>query len=210
MSHLFDNISEKNKEKIYKILQTTTNNYPKDINILSNVNRPNFIGIIEEGTAQLIFNDYLGNKTILETLEENDIFGSLITNINSDEITCITKEKTKVTYIDYDRITDTENIKYDYYLTFIKNLLIILEEQLTSKNERIAILTKKTTRDKLLQFFKLTSIKKGSRTFTIPYSFTELAGYLSVDRSAMTREIKYLKDEGFIKIDKKRITIDYM
>lgn len=210
MSRLFDNISEKNKEKIYKILKTTTNNYPKDINILSNVNRPNFIGIIEEGTAQLVFNDYLGNKTILETLKEEDIFGSLITNINSDEITCITKEKTRVTYIDYDRITDTENIKYDYYLTFIKNLLIILEEQLTSKNERIAILTKKTTRDKLLQYFKLTSIKKGSRTFTIPYSFTELAGYLSVDRSAMTREIKYLKDEGFIKIDKKRITIDYM
>ena len=210
MSRLFDNISEKNKEKIYKILKTTTNNYPKDINILSNVNRPNFIGIIEEGTAQLVFNDYLGNKTILETLKEEDIFGSLITNINSDEITCITKEKTRVTYIDYDRITDTENIKYDYYLTSIKNLLIILEEQLTSKNERIAILTKKTTRDKLLQFFKLTSIKKGSRTFTIPYSFTELAGYLSVDRSAMTREIKYLKDEGFIKIDKKRITIDYM
>ena len=206
MSRLF----EKNKEKIYKILKTTTNNYPKDINILSNVNRPNFIGIIEEGTAQLVFNDYLGNKTILETLKEEDIFGSLITNINSDEITCITKEKTRVTYIDYDRITDTENIKYDYYLTFIKNLLIILEEQLTSKNERIAILTKKTTRDKLLQYFKLTSIKKGSRTFTIPYSFTELAGYLSVDRSAMTREIKYLKDEGFIKIDKKRITIDYM
>ena len=210
MSRLFDNISEKNKEKIYKILKTTTNNYPKDINILSNVNRPNFIGIIEEGTAQLVFNDYLGNKTILETLKEEDIFGSLITNINSDEITCITKEKTRVTYIDYDRITDTENIKYDYYLTFIKNLLIILEEQLTSKNERIAILTKKTTRDKLLQYFKLTSIKTGSRTFTIPYSFTELAGYLSVDRSAMTREMKYLKDEGFIKIDKKRITIDYM
>ena len=210
MSRLFDNISEKNKEKIYKILKTTTNNYPKDINILSNVNRPNFIGIIEEGTAQLVFNDYLGNKTILETVKEEDIFGSLITNINSDEITCITKEKTRVTYIDYDRITDTENIKYDYYLTFIKNLLIILEEQLTSKNERIAILTKKTTRDKLLQYFKLTSIKKGSRTFTIPYSFTELAGYLSVDRSAMTREMKYLKDEGFIKIDKKRITIDYM
>ena len=210
MSRLFDNISEKNKEKIYKILKTTTNNYPKDINILSNVNRPNFIGIIEEGTAQLVFNDYLGNKTILETLKEEDIFGSLITNINSDEITCITKEKTRVTYIDYDRITDTENIKYDYYLTFIKNLLIILEEQLITKNERIAILTKKTTRDKLLQYFKLTSIKKGSRTFTIPYSFTELAGYLSVDRSAMTREIKYLKDEGFIKIDKKRITIDYM
>jgi len=210
MSNLFDNISEKNKEKIYKILRTTTNNYPKDINILSNENRSNYIGIIEEGTAQLIFNDYLGNKTILETLKENDIFGSLITNINSDEITCITKEKTRVSYIDYDRITDTENIKYDYYLTFIKNLLIILEEQLTSKNERIAILTEKTTRDKLLQYFKLTAIKKRSRTFNLPFSFTELAGYLSVDRSAMTREIKYLKDEGFIKIDKKRITVDYM
>ena len=209
MTNLFDNISNKQKEKIYNILKANTSNYPSDINIISNVNKQDFIGIIEEGKLELVFNDYNGNKTIISTLEKDSIFGSLFINITSEEITCITKEKTKVTYIEYERIIDN-NIKNDYYDTFIKNLLLILKEQLIENNERIELLTKKTTRDKLLSYFKLISRKKGSRTFNLQLSFTELADYLSVDRSAMTREIKYLKEEGFIKIDKKKVTLNIM
>ena len=209
MTSLFDNISNKQKEKIYNILKANTSNYPSDINILSNVNNQDFIGIIEEGKLELVFNDYNGNKTTISTLEKNSIFGSLFINISSEEITCITKEKTKVTYIEYEKIIEN-NIKYDYYDTFIKNLLLILKEQLIEKNERIELLTKKSTRDKLLSYFKLLSRKKGSRTFNLQLSFTELADYLSVDRSAMTREIKYLKEEGFIKIDKKKVTLNFM
>ena len=208
MTNLFENISDKQKEKIYHILRVNTISYPKDVNILSNAKKEDFIGIIEEGKAELIYNDFLGNKTTLSNLEKGTIFGSLLVNINIDEIICVTKEKTKVTYIEYNKIIDINNIKNDYYLTFIKNIIIMLKEQLKEKNERIEILTQKTIRDKLLQFLNITSRKKGSRTFNLPYTFTELANYLSVDRSAMTREIKYLKEEGFIKIDKKKVTLN--
>ena len=40
-------------------------------------------------------------------------------------------------------------------------------------------------------------------------TYTDLASYLSVDRSAMTREIKYLKNEGFIEAENKIITIKF-
>ena len=210
MSELFSNISDKQKEKIYNILKVNTINYPSEINILSNVNKQDFIGIIEYGKLELTYNDYNGNKTIISNLEKDSIFGSLMINVSSEEITCITKEKTKVTYIEYDKIIENNNIKYDYYDTFIKNLLSLLKNQLIEKNERIELLTKKTTRDKLLSYFKLISRKKGSRTFNLPLSFTELADYLSVDRSAMTREIKYLKEEGFIKKKKKKVTLNVM
>ncbi len=43
----------------------------------------------------------------------------------------------------------------------------------------------------------------------MPMTFTELANYLSVDRSAMSREIKYLKEDGFLEVNGKKITIDY-
>ena len=102
-----------------------------------------------------------------------------------------------------------EIIKNDYYIIFIKNLIKILGNQITSKNSRIELLTKRTTRDKILEYFKMQSQKKGSKVFTLPMTFTELANYLSVDRSAMTREIKNLKDEGFIKTNGKKITIKY-
>ena len=43
----------------------------------------------------------------------------------------------------------------------------------------------------------------------MPITYTELAAYLSVDRSSMMRELGYLKEEGFIKTTGKRVTILY-
>ena len=39
--------------------------------------------------------------------------------------------------------------------------------------------------------------------------FKELADYLAVDRSAMSRELSYLKDEGLIETIGKRIVLKY-
>ena len=158
---------------------------------------------------QFIFNDYDGNKTIIEELNTGEMFGNLISNIASEEITCITKEDTQITYIEFDEITNDEIIKNDFYIIFIKNLIRLLTEQLTTRNNRIELLTKRSTRDKILAYFKYESQKRGAKKFNMPMTFTELANYLSVDRSAMSREIKYLKEDGFIEVNGKKITIDY-
>ena len=54
-------------------------------------------------------------------------------------------------------------------------------------------------------------LSKGSlrKTFTLPYSYTDLADFLSVDRSAMMREFKLLVDDGFIVKKGSKITLLY-
>ena len=190
-------------------MQANTIKYRKNVNVLSNVNREDFIGIIDTGCVQLIYNDYDGNKSIIEEITEGEIFGSINYVLNAEEITCITKEETQITFIEYEQITNDEIIKNDFYIIFIKNLIKILGNQITTKNSRIELLTKRTTRDKILEYFKIQSHKKGTKSFNLPMTFTELANYLSVDRSAMTREIKNLKDEGFIKTNGHKITLLY-
>jgi len=208
MTKLFENINDKNILKLKKILKSYTAIYRKNVNVLSNVNMTDFIALIDTGSVQLIYNDYDGNSNILEELHEGEFFGSITYNVNSDEITCITKEETQITFIEYNEITSDEIIKNDYYIIFIKNLIKILNDQLHSKNNRIELLTKKTIRDKLIEYFKQESKRKGNRKFKLPITYTSLANYLSVDRSAMTREIKNLKEEGFIEINNKTITIN--
>lgn len=209
MTNLFKNISEKHIDKLLHILKANTISYRKNVDILSNNNMDDFFAIVEEGSIQLIYNDYDGNKTIIEEFHEGEIFSSLISQTHSEEITCITKDKTKITYIEFEQITNNEIIKTDSYIIFIKNLIKILSEQVTNKNNRIELLTKRTTRDKLLEYLKIEAQKKGSKTFTLPITYTELANYLSVDRSAMTREIKYLKNEGFIETNGRKISLKY-
>ena len=207
MTKLFENISDKNILKLKKILKSSTLIYRKGVNVLSNVNLQDFIAIIDTGSVQLIYNDYNGNSTVLEELNEGEFFGSLTLNVNSEELTCITKEETKITFIEYNEITNDEIIRTDFYIIFIKNLIKILNEQLHNKNNRIELLTKRSIRDKLIEYFTQEAQKNGHNKFKLPMTYTDLANYLSIDRSAMTREIKYLKNEGFIKTNNRTITI---
>ena len=207
MTKLFENISEKNILKLKKILKSSTLFYRKGVNVLSNVNLQDFIAIIDTGSVQLIYNDYNGNSTVLEELGEGEFFGSLTLNINSDDITCITKEETKITFIEYNEITNDEIIRTDFYIIFIKNLIKILNEQLHNKNNRIELLTKRFIRDKLIEYFTQEAQKTGRNKFKLAMTYTDLANYLSVDRSAMTRELKALKNEGFIETNNRMIKI---
>ncbi len=84
-----------------------------------------------------------------------------------------------------------------------------MNDKLNEKNERIQILTKKTIRNRLLEYFSMAKTKSGSNNIYLPFSFMALADYLGVDRSAMSRELGYLKEEGFIEIKGKRIKLTY-
>jgi len=209
MINLFHNISEKNKDKLLGILEANYFSYKKNVTVMSSVKRENIIGIVIEGYLQIVKNDYNGNKTIIEDLEENSIFGSLISSITNSEYDVITKEDSKVILIDFDRIISSTDIPVNAYNQFLKNLLQILSNKIQTKNERIEILTTKTIRHKLLEYFKITASKTKTKVIYLPFNFNDLAEYLAVDRSAMSREIRNLKDEGLIDVKGKRITLHY-
>ena len=204
----FFNITDDDKIKLLKDLEALTYTFDKNEEILKKIKNRNFIGIILEGIIQIIKTDYNSNRTIIEELSDNDIFGSKISSLSNNEYTITTKDKTNIIIIDYEQLIKSNNTN-NYYNKFIKNLLEIIINSINDKNNRIEILTKKTIRNKLLEYFKIVSTKNKSKNIYLPFTFTDLADYLAIDRSAMTRELKYLKEEGFIEIKNKRITLLY-
>lgn len=205
----FYNISEKEKKKILQLLQVHIYMYNKGQSILSTMKNNNIIGIISKGYAEIININYNGEKTTIEELYEDSVFGTVISSIDTKEYEIIAKEQTEVIIIDYDRLFDKTNLEKRYYNEFILNMYSIINDKLQEKNERIRILTKKTIRNKLLEYFKIQYSKNHSKHIYLPYNFSDLADYLAVDRSAMSRELKYMKEEGFIEVKGKRITILY-
>ena len=61
--------------------------------------------------------------------------------------------------------------------------------------------------DKILTFLSMEARRQGSATFVLPLNRTEMAEYLCINRSAMTRELSALKKEGLIDIDRDRFTL---
>ena len=191
------------------MLEADTLHFKKDSTILSVIKNDNIVGIITSGYLQIIRTDHNGIRTIIEELEEQDVFGSFISSLKNKEYEIIAKEDTEIIIIDYDNIINCNLTNKSFYNQFIKNLLQITSKKIQEKNERIEILTKKTIRNKLLEYFKIISKKHNSKYIYLPFNFTDLADYLAIDRSAMSRELKYLKEEGFIEIKGKRIKLLY-
>lgn len=207
MDELFYRITNREKEKILAYLEANTLNFKKNLTILGSVKQENIIGIVIEGHIQIIKTDYNGNRTIMEELFEDDIFGSLISSIKNNEYSIITKEDSKIIIIYFDEIINND-LNYSYFNQFLKNLLKIITKKINSNNDRLEILTNKTIRNKLLAYFRIMSKKNNSRVIYLPYNYTDLADYLAIDRSAMYRELKNLKEEGLIEVKNKRITLN--
>ena len=74
-----------------------------------------------------------------------------------------------------------------------------LAEKNISYHERMEIISKRTTRDKLIAYLLGEARRAGSPSFDIPFDRQELADYLEVDRSGLSSEIGKLVREGVLK-----------
>ena len=208
MQSAFQNISTNNKKKLLSLLESKVEYFTEGSSILTNYTNENIVGIIEEGMIQLIKTTDNGNKTIVQDLSKDEVF---TTNVNTliNDTDIIALEDSKIIIIDYDYILENLNNNKEYFNQFIKNLFVIMNEKILEKNERIQVLTKKSIRNKFLEYLNIQSRKKGSRNIYLPYNYKDLADYLGVDRTALAREISSLKQEGFIETKGKKITILY-
>ncbi len=209
MTKIFDFISSPNKRKLLYLLQAHRFTFNKDSSLQSFVKNENILGIITKGYVQIIKVDANDNRTIIEELFEEDIFGTNMSSLKNKDYDLITKEDTEIIFIDYDKIINNEDNNKAFYVQFQKNLIEILTEKIREKNERIEIITQKTIRNKLLEYFNIASKKNNSKFVYISSTFTDLADYLAIDRSAMSRELKNLKEEGLIEIKGKKIILLY-
>ena len=203
---IFEGIEEEDIKKMLKCFDAKTRTFKKDRTIVTNIINIKMIGIILEGTANVERYDYNGNRSIIEKLEKNSVFGEVFSRLGSD-ISVIATSDCEVLFIEYEHLIKRCKKGCIYHSILTNNVLQLLSKKIVDLNKRLEILSKRTIRDKLLSYFELLANNNPKRSFNLPFTYTDLADYLSIDRSAMMREIKNLKEEGFIETNGKKITL---
>ncbi len=187
-----------------------TKKFIKGETVTTYIEKRNQICIVLSGEIDLIRYDFNGNKTIIGHFVDNDIFGEALSPANTNnELFAIARKNSEVLFFTYDTLFTKCRRNCDFHKTLTSSLSELFLSKIVELNLRIEILTKRNTRSKILSYFEILSKGSLRRTFTLPYSYTDLADFLSVDRSAMMRELKLLIDEGFIKKNGSKITILY-
>ena len=205
----FDGLNDKEKDKIKEALNAHIYEFNKGDELITFINSKNMVGVVLEGKAKLILNSYTGEEILIEEFKKDSIFGNNISDINNADTKMYAMEHTKVAIVDYNFLISDTFIQKEWYNRLIKNLFRILVIRSNEINKRLRILTKKSIRDRLIEFFNIEYEKRHTKTFYLGIPLKDLADYLSVNRSAMFRELKFLKEDNIISIVNKKVTILY-
>ncbi|MEE1279309.1 MAG: Crp/Fnr family transcriptional regulator [Oscillospiraceae bacterium] len=166
-------------------------------------------GIILSGSAELRKEDYHGNRTLLQTLQEGQMFGEALCCTDADilPVGIYAAEKCAALLFDCKGIIEEDTKKFEYQSLLLKNLLLIIAQKNLVLRAKINLLSKRTTREKIMAYLLAESKKAGKSEFDIVYDRQQLADYLGVERSAMSAEIGKLRRDGVISAHKKHFSI---
>lgn len=207
-NNLFYNISEAEQKEMMHCFHTYTKKYKSSEIIFFFDENDKGVGIVEEGTARVIHTSDAGSQTILEQLNPQDIFGQLFYHYACPEnITLEATSDCTIRFIDYEHIIKRCSKACPHHSQLVNNILIMVSDKTQNVCEHLEVLSGRSIRDRLNTYFEILSSKSDSNTFAIPFTMSALADYLSVDRSAMTRELKKMKDEGLLTIERKVVTL---
>ena len=208
-TNLFFNISPEEYRSMKLCLSARERSFKEGETIYTFEKTSQAVGIVLSGAAVIVRYELNGSRTILEHLSEQDIFGATLAALNSvyENVSVICETDCTVMFIDYSHIISPCAKACRCHHQLIQNMLMIISQKNLQLSERVELLSKRTIREKLLCYFLQQSSKQNAHSFTLPFTMSDLADYLSVDRSAMTRELKKMKDDGIIKVNRRHISI---
>ncbi len=165
------------------------------------------MGILLSGRAEVIRIDSEGERTILEHLSEGELFGRMlsISGGMGDAVTVVTETGCRVLFLDYRKIMSRCANACPFHEQMERNMICIIMNKVRRLSERVEVLSRRTIREKLLCYFSMQQTEDGS--FQLPFSLSRLADYISADRSAMMRELKKLKEEEIVSIERRCVRL---
>ncbi len=173
--------------------------FSKNEIITNYIQKRNQLCILIDGNADLVRYDINGDKAIIEHFSKHDVFGETFYHVSiNNELFVEAKKKCTVLFYNYDDIHSHCKPGCGFHDKISQDLPNLILHKIISLNTRIELLTKRSTRDKLLGYFNMLSSITHTNKIVLTSSLTDLADYLSVDRSAMMREVKLLKEDGLI------------
>ncbi|MBQ7800548.1 MAG: Crp/Fnr family transcriptional regulator [Oscillospiraceae bacterium] len=201
---LFAEIKNEDLIPLLDCLRAEVKSYRKKDVIILEGEAARCIGIVLSGSVQIEISDYYGNRTILSTAEPSELFGESFAcaEVKSIPINVVASENCEVMLIDCRRVMHSCTNACNFHSQMIFNLMRIVALKNIVFHQKIEIISKRSTREKLMAYLMFQAKRAKQSRFEIPFDRQELADYLGVDRSGLSNEISKLTAEGVLKSKK--------
>lgn len=174
--------------------------YSKNETIYSMQDIPQEIGIVLKGSVNIETVDYLGNVSILSHIESNQIFAESYALSHTPMLVYVVAcQDTTIQFLHIDAL--------DHCAKLQAKLLQISAKKNIYLSQRIFLTSSKSIRSRVLAYLSFESKQANSLTFEIPFDRQQMANYLNVERSALSKELSKMKKEGLLDFYKNKFTL---
>lgn len=195
---LFRDMNDDEFNKALEIFEAAAVEYKKGDLLHSEYTSMKSFGLVLSGVVQICVDDIDGNRMIMAEVTPGVTFGESLCflEIKDSPVYIYATENSEVLWLSVKNLYADGN---DEFLTVLqKRFTSMLAERTLKMNDRIQVLSKIKIRDKLMTYFSQLSQSSGSKTFQIPINRDDLATYVGTNRSALSRELSNMKNDGII------------
>lgn len=158
------------------------------------------------GTAYLTVENEFEGRQILEYFVRGQILCcDMLIQPNNGNCYAVAKYPCTAALISPESIEKYRQTKKDAALDYLP--VFIFSSSVAVIQQHCHILQQKTVRNKLLTFLYCQARRQNAFTVKLPLPYSDLADYLTVDRSALMKELSRLCSEGIIEKGSHQITL---
>ncbi len=208
-SPLFAGIAPQDMEGMLGCIGYHIRTYEKGQIIAFEEETINHVGVVLEGSVDMIKEDLWGNRTMLVRTYPQDVFGETFAcgEESQSVVSFAAAQDSKVLFLSFCRVMHTCSHACVFHQTLIENMVRLIARKNRELMRKVEVVSKKSLREKILAYLSIQAQSQGKNSFEIPLGRLEWAEYLCADRSALTRELAKMQEEGLIAYQRNSFTI---
>ena len=211
-SKLFSEMKEEEASSMIKCLSARKKAVKKGEYIYRVGEKTHEAAMVLEGAVHIEREDYWGNKSIIAEITAGEMLGETYACAGGEPVSvnAVAARDTILLMMNMKKVFSVCSPVCPYHTRLIENFVHVLASKNIELTRKMEHISHRTTRGKLISYLSEQSVKNGSASFTIPFDRQQLADFLSVDRSALSRELSRMRREGVLDFEKNRFTLKSM
>ena len=190
---LFKNMSEQEITQMNKSKFMKKRIYAKNTHIYHMGDVIDSVGIVLSG------NVIIENIDIISYANEGKIFAETYALSQTPMmVDVVCAECCEILFINLKNALKPENSNQPWYPKFMNSLLMLSAQKNLALSRRIFCTSSKAVRTRVLAYLSEESVKADSTDFEIPFDRQQMADYLNLDRSALSKELSKMKSDGIL------------
>ena len=204
---LFRGMGEEELSRALTLMEAHRGTYARGEYLCRMGERISAFGMVLAGTVQVYSDDPDGRGMMMANVSEGGSFGESLAflSVPHSPVHILTATGCEVLWL-HTGVLRAPSAD-PFLFTLRDRFTAMLAARTLDMNDRIQILSKLTLRDKLTTFFAEWEKRTGKSTFAVPFDRAALADYLGTNRTALSRELSRMQEDGLIEFYKNSFKI---